>query len=128
MPVNEDVRSRKCGAVRVKAIALAKVAFDFEVELLREIAGQIDASPAQPETIFHRSLTKPTFERGDVAVFEIRLNVSAKHQLEFRGARNDKNRRFLFVHDRFLDIRFPLGHDFRFHSRADLSGRCSLFL
>src|SRR5260370_39152072 len=38
MPVNEDVCARKCGAVRVEAIALAKVAFDLEVELLCKVS------------------------------------------------------------------------------------------
>jgi hypothetical protein len=36
----------------VGAIALAKVAFDLEIELLRKIAGQIDARPAQSKRSF----------------------------------------------------------------------------
>ena len=47
------------------AIALPKVAFDFEIELLRKIAGQIDARPTQTKTIIYRGLTKTAFERGD---------------------------------------------------------------
>ena len=116
MPVNKDVRGRKGEAVRVQAIALAKVAFDFEVELLREITGQIDARPAQAESILQRPQTEAPFEGGDIAVFKVDLNVSAKHQLEFRSARNDKNRRFLFFHNGLFHIRFSVVSDFRFHS------------
>src|SRR5439155_6275227 len=39
MPVEPDVCARKCRAVGVEPIALAKVAYDFEIELLRKIAG-----------------------------------------------------------------------------------------
>jgi hypothetical protein len=39
MPVEPDVCARKCRAVVVGPIVLAKIAFHFEVELLRKIAG-----------------------------------------------------------------------------------------
>jgi len=51
MPVNEDVRGLKSGAVRVDAITILEVAFDFEIELLRKIPGSINARPTQTETI-----------------------------------------------------------------------------
>src|SRR5260370_14689045 len=38
MPVNEDVCARKSGAVRVDAITILEVAFDFEIEFLRVLA------------------------------------------------------------------------------------------
>ena len=51
MPVDEDVCAFKSGAARIQAIARLEVAFDFEVELLGKIAGQIDPGPAQAETV-----------------------------------------------------------------------------
>ena len=89
MPVDENVGARKGGTVGVETIALAKVAFDFEVEVLRKLAGQIDPRPAQPETIIDRSLTKPSLESGDIAAFEVGLNESAQHQLQFQSALKD---------------------------------------
>ena len=84
MPVDANVCGGKGGAVGVSAIALAKIAFHFKVELLRKIASQIDARPAQPETVIDRGLTKPSFESGDIAAFKVDLNESAQHQLQFR--------------------------------------------
>src|SRR5439155_2901472 len=39
MPVEPDVCARKCRAIVVGAIILAKIAFNLEIELLRKIAG-----------------------------------------------------------------------------------------
>ncbi len=102
MPVDENVGARKSGAVGVEPIALAKVAFDFEVEVLRKLAGQIDPRPAQPETIIDRSLTKPSLESGDIAAFEVGLNESAQHQLQFQPALKDVKWRLFFFHNRLF--------------------------
>src|SRR5438046_3039578 len=69
MPVNEDVCARKSGAVRVDAITILEVAFDFEIELLGKIAGEIDSCAAQTKPIFQCRLTKASFERADITVF-----------------------------------------------------------
>src|SRR4030095_7379078 len=113
MPVEENVCCRKSGTVGVEPVALAKVAFHFEVEVLRKLAGQIDPCPAQPETIIDRSLTKPSLESGDIAAFEVGLNESAQRQLQFRSALKDVNRRFLFD-DCLFGVGFSVISDFRF--------------
>ena len=78
---------------RDRGVALLEVAFDFEIELLREIAGQSDARAAQPEAILQRGRAEAAFKRGDVAVFEIRLDITAEGQLVFRAAGMDIDRR-----------------------------------
>ena len=55
----------KRSPVARSAIALAKIAFHFEVELLRKIAGEIDPRAAQAKPIIYCGLTKPAFERRD---------------------------------------------------------------
>ena len=86
MPVDPNVCCGKRSPVARSAIALAKIAFHFEVELLRKIAGEIDPRPAQAKSIIYRGLTKAAFERRDRAVFKIHLNESAQHQLQFHSA------------------------------------------
>ena len=39
MVVNEYIGGFECGAIGAKAIARLKVAFDLEVEVLREVTG-----------------------------------------------------------------------------------------
>src|SRR6266542_2247577 len=46
MPVDENIGALERCAARVKSVALLKVAFDLEVELLRKFAGEIDSCPA----------------------------------------------------------------------------------
>src|SRR4029077_18830631 len=108
MVVNVNVRSRKIGAVGVDAIAVLELALNLEVEVLGKIAGQIDARPAQTKTVFQRGLTKATFEGGDLSVFQVHLNVSAKHEFEFRCARSDVNLGLLFHSYAFFNVRFPV--------------------
>src|SRR4029453_6507399 len=115
MPVDKNGGTRKSGTVRVEPIALAKVAFDFEVELLRKLSGQIDPRPAQPETIIDRSLTKPSLESGDIAAFEVGLNESPQHQLQFQPALKDVKWRLFFFHNRLFDVRLAIVGDFGFH-------------
>ena len=55
MPVNPNVRGRKRRSVVLKSIALTKIAFHFEIELLRKISGQIDPCPAQSKSVFYRA-------------------------------------------------------------------------
>ena len=62
---------------------LAKIAFHFEIELLRIISGQIDPCPAQPETVVDCALTKIPVESKCIAAFGVNLNESAEHQLQF---------------------------------------------
>src|SRR5881275_3052846 len=47
-------------------------------------------------------------EDGDVSAFQVHLNESAKHQLEFRCARSDVNLGFLFYGYAFFNVRFPV--------------------
>src|SRR5207249_8384304 len=115
MPVEPNVGSRKVGAVGWRsAIAILEIAFHFEIELLGKFAGQADPCPAQAETILQRGLTEAPFECGYVAVFKIRLDESAQHQLQFRPTLLHVNRRFLFFDNGFLDIRFSVVSDFLF--------------
>src|SRR5206468_3029954 len=51
MPVEEDVCARKGRATHIGAIGLCKVAFDFEIELLRIVSGHIDSCAAQAEPV-----------------------------------------------------------------------------
>src|SRR5439155_14023510 len=112
MPVDENVRALERCTARVKSVALLKVAFDFEVELLREVAGEIDSCPAQSEAVFQCCLTEAPLKRGDIAIFEIRLDESTEHQFQFRPALLDINGRFLFFDDGFLDVRFSVVSNF----------------
>src|SRR5205823_7497235 len=77
MPVDKNVRGLERGSVRIKSVAVFKVAFHLEIELLGKIAGEIDSCAAQTKPIFQRCLTKPAFERGDITVFEIHLDEPA---------------------------------------------------
>src|SRR5206468_5985237 len=113
MPVDKDVCSRKVGATRGNTVALLKVAFDFEIELLCKVPCQIDPCPAQAGPVFQRSLTKVPLESEHIAIFKVNLNESAQDQLNFRSALLDVNGRFLF--DDLFDVRFPFCDDFRFH-------------
>src|SRR6266516_2675988 len=103
MPVDPNVCCGKGGPVARSAIALAKIAFHFKIELFRKIASQIDPRPAQPKSIVYRSLAKPAFERRNIAVFKIHLNEPAEHQLQLRSPLLDVNWSFLLDH-RLFDI------------------------
>src|SRR5205085_10266606 len=94
VPVDEDVgaaerRSRRAGAEgsssritdRQADVALREFAFDLEIELLREIAGQVDPGPAQTKPIVDRRRPKPPFEREHIAGFVLHLDKSAERQL-----------------------------------------------
>src|SRR5207237_9315003 len=85
MPVDPNVCCGKGGPVAGSTIALPKIAFHFKVELLRKVASQIDPRPSQPKPIFYRSLAKPAFEGGDVAIFKIHLNEPAEYKLHLRS-------------------------------------------
>jgi hypothetical protein len=87
---------------------LFKVAFDLEVEVLGEIAGEIDASPAQPETVFDFGLAKISVESEGVAVLKVDLNESAKDKFEFRSARNDVDRGVLLYGYALLNVGFAI--------------------
>src|SRR5947199_2625175 len=113
MPVDKNVRGLECCSVRIKSIAVLKVSFQLEIELLGKIACEIDSCAAQAETIFQCGLTKAAFKRRDIAVFEIHLDESTKHQLQFRSTLLHVNRRFLF-RDSFLDVRFAVVCDLGF--------------
>src|SRR5436190_15347098 len=76
MPVNKNVGSLKGRSVVIKSVAVFKIAFDLEIELLGKIACQIDACPAQAEPIFQRRLAKASLECGNIAVFKIHLDES----------------------------------------------------
>ena len=94
MPVNPDVCAGKGSRLLLSAIALAKIAFHFEIELLRIIAGQIDPCPAQPKTVVDCGLTKIPVESKDIAIFEIDLDEPTQHQLQFRSTLLDVNGHF----------------------------------
>ena len=51
MPVDKNVRGFKSGAARIQAIARLEVPFHLEIELLGKVPSQVDACPAQAETI-----------------------------------------------------------------------------
>jgi len=67
MPVNKNIRSLKGRSVPIKSVAVFKIAFDLEIELLGKIAGQVDACPAQAESILQRRLAKASLECGNIA-------------------------------------------------------------
>jgi len=52
MPVNKDVRCLERGSVRIKSVAVFKVAFELEIELLGKIAGEIDSRAAETKRSF----------------------------------------------------------------------------
>ena len=124
MPVDKNVRGLERCSVRIKSIAVFKVAFQLEIELLGKIASEIDSCAAQAETIFQRGLTKAAFKRGDIAVFEIHLDESTKHQLQFRSPLLHIDRRFFFD-DSFLDVRFSVVSHLLFEFAVGHG--CSLF-
>src|SRR6266513_5979863 len=107
MPVDKNVRGLKRRSVGIKSVAVFKVAFQLEIELLGKIAGEIDSRAAETKPIFQGGLTKTAFERGDITVFEIHLDESAQHQLQFWSTLLHVNWRLLF-HDGFLDICFTV--------------------
>src|SRR6266567_3135335 len=107
MPVDEDVRGLERCSARIKSVAVFKIAFQLEIELLGKIASEIDSCAAQAETILQRRLTKAALERRDITVFEIHLDESAQHQFQFRATLLHIDRRFFFD-DSFLDIRFSV--------------------
>src|SRR5947209_19637088 len=111
MPVNKDVRCLERGSVRIKSVAVFKVAFELEIELLGKIAGEIDSCAAQTKPIFQGGLAKTAFERGDIAIFEIHLNESAQYQFQFRSTLLHVNRR-LFFDDCFFNIGLSVVSDF----------------
>src|SRR5206468_4751021 len=82
MPIDKNVGRLECGSVRIESVAVFKVAFYLEVELLGKIAGQIDSCAAQTKPILQGGLPKTALERRDIAVFEIHLDKSAEHQLQ----------------------------------------------
>ena len=86
-------------AVRLpeSAIALAKIAFHFKIELLGKIAGEIDSCAAQTEAILQRGLTKASFKCRHIAVLEIHLYESAQRQLQFRSALLHVDRQFFVL-------------------------------
>ena len=104
MPVNENIGAGKFNSTGIGyggcfpgrhidafqggdgRVALLEITFNFEIELLREIAGQGNACAAQTNAIFQRSRTEAAFERGDIAAFHIRLNISAEGELVLRAA------------------------------------------
>src|SRR5438874_11857625 len=96
MPVDKNVRGLERRSVRVQSVAVFKVAFHFEIKLLGKIASEIDSCAAQAETILERSLTKAALERRDITVFEVHLDESAQHQLQFRAALLHIEWRFFF--------------------------------
>src|SRR5207237_9265433 len=79
VPVDEDVgaaerRSRRAGAEgsssritdRQADVALREFAFDLEIELLREISRQINASATEPEPVVDCRRAEATFERENI--------------------------------------------------------------
>src|SRR5437660_1316889 len=87
VPINENVGAGKSGATVGKTVALSEIAFHFKIELLGEIADQIDAGTSQTEAVLQRILAEATFECGDVTAFQIDLQITAQRQFEFRAAR-----------------------------------------
>ena len=124
MPVDKNVRGLERGSARIKSVAVFKVAFHLEIELLGKIAGEIDSCAAQTKPIFQRCLTKPAFERGDITVFEIHLDEPAQHQFQFWSTLLDVSRQLLFFDDGFLDVRFSVVSNFLF--QFPLRRICSL--
>src|SRR5438067_13111917 len=124
MPVNKNIRSLKGRSVPIKSVAVFKIAFDLEIELLGKIAGQVDACPAQAESILQRRLAKASLKSGNIAVFKIHLDESTQNQLQFRSALLHINRRLLFS-DSFFNVCFPVVTDFGPH--FSLRGRRTLF-
>src|SRR5439155_12345689 len=114
MPVNKNIRSLKGRSVPIKSVAVFKIAFDLEIELLGKIAGQVDTCPAQAEPILQRRLAKASLECGDIAVFKIHLDESTQNQLQFRSALLHINR-WLFFCDGFFDVRFSVVSDLGLH-------------
>ena len=51
MPVNEDVGGLKGCSVRIQSVAVFKVSFHLEIELLGKITGQIDSCTAQTKPV-----------------------------------------------------------------------------
>src|ERR1700730_7088820 len=79
-----------------RLVALLEIAFDFEIKVFPVITCQSDSCPTQAETVLDRGQTKTTLECGNIAILELRLNISAECQLKLWTAGNDVNRGFLF--------------------------------
>ena len=114
MPVNKNIRSLKGRSVPIKSVAVFKIAFDLEIELLGKIAGQVDACPAQAESILQRRLAKASLECGNIAVFKIHLDESTQNQLQFRSALLHINRWLLF-YDGLFNVCFSVVSDLCLH-------------
>ena len=67
-------------------VTLLQIALNFEVELLGEIARQGNAGAAQSNPILQCRCAETAFEGGDIATFNIRLNISAEGELVLRAA------------------------------------------
>src|SRR5207244_159396 len=124
MPVDKDVRGLECRPVRIKSVAVFKVAFQLEIELLGKIASEIDSRAAETKPILQSGLAKTALERRYISVFEIHLDESAQHQFQFRPTLLHINRRFLFD-----DSLFNIGFSVVSHLRFELAvgHRGSLF-
>ena len=90
-------------------IALLELALDLEIELLREIASQVDARAAQTKTIFvcAGAFDEATLKCGNIAALILRLDESAKCELGLRRAGNNINWLFSSVVTLFSTYDFP---------------------
>ena len=104
VPVNENIGAGKLHSIAVghgghfagrhvdalqcrdRGVALFQIALNFEVELLGEIARQSNAGAAQSNPILQCRCAETAFEGGDIATFNIRLNISAEGELVLRAA------------------------------------------
>src|SRR6202040_1373157 len=107
-----------------RGVALFEIALDFEIKVFPVITCQSDSCPTQAETVLDRGQTKTTLECGNIAILELRLNISAECQLKLWTAGNDVNRGFLFRQDVLFDVCFSVRIDFRlcFPLRSKLRG------
>ena len=66
-------------------VALGKVAFSLEVEVLGIITTEADPGASNPEPVLNlpAALREAPFEGGDIPRFYLRLNESAERELEF---------------------------------------------
>src|SRR2546430_4042449 len=81
---------------KIKSVAVSKIAFHFEIKLLRKISRQIDPCPTQAEPVVDLALAEISIESERIAAFRIDLDKATQHQLQFRSTLLDVNRRFLF--------------------------------